>query len=382
MSDPIKNIYNRLYRYAEHENFSGWDPFDGLESRVFQGTPLRDLRTARLGWLQLVKRSPVNLRPLLLVPKGVNTKTLALFALAELSRYRATGDEHHATNARALTKRLLDMGICDQNTLSFGYNFDWQSRAFFARRGTPAIVPTAFACKALLEAHDAFSDQCYLSSAKEIGEFVVNKLHRREEDDGICFSYTPHDATRVFNASLLAAECLASVGASEKNDEYLSLAERAVKYVIQHQRSDGAWTYGEGAHQEWVDNFHTAYVLLSLKRIAADVPDVSKAANASLERGSVYWQENFFLYDGTPKYYDHSTYPVDIHSAAVAIGAAAELGNIDLANRVSGWTCRNMLDPDGFFYYRIGRVIANETPFMRWGQAWMAYALARLIEAR
>jgi hypothetical protein len=94
-----------------------------------------------------------------------------------------------------------------------------------------------------------------------------------------------------------------------------------------------------------------------------------------------YWLGNFFLEDGTPKYYDHETYPVDIHSAAVAISALAELDQIDVAFRVTDWTIRNMRDVDGFFYYRVGRILVDETPHMRWGQAWMAYALARLVES-
>jgi hypothetical protein len=40
-----------------------------------------------------------------------------------------------------------------------------------------------------------------------------------------------------------------------------------------------------------------------------------------------------------------------------------------------------MLDAQGFFYYQVRRDRTIKTPFMRWGQAWMAYAIARLIEA-
>jgi acyl-coenzyme A synthetase/AMP-(fatty) acid ligase len=41
-----------------------------------------------------------------------------------------------------------------------------------------------------------------------------------------------------------------------------------------------------------------------------------------------------------------------------------------------------MLDPDGHFYYQKRKDRVVKTAFMRWGQAWMAYALARLIETR
>ena len=42
----------------------------------------------------------------------------------------------------------------------------------------------------------------------------------------------------------------------------------------------------------------------------------------------------------------------------------------------------NMLDAQGFFYYQKRKNGTVKTPYMRWGQAWMAYALARLIERK
>lgn len=150
MPIDLEQTYDQLFSYCQNEDFAGDDPFDGLNSRWFQATPLKHIRIARLAWLQMVKRSPINLRPVLAVKKGVNPKGLALFALAELSRYRTTNDEVHAGNAKGLLDRLIDAAIRGTTpdgrpTLAFGYNFDWQSRNFYAPLGTPAIVPTAFA---------------------------------------------------------------------------------------------------------------------------------------------------------------------------------------------------------------------------------------------
>ena len=60
-----------LKEYCEAENFKGWDPYDGLNSKIFQATPLKHWDVARLVWIQSFKRSPINFRKLLLVPKGV-----------------------------------------------------------------------------------------------------------------------------------------------------------------------------------------------------------------------------------------------------------------------------------------------------------------------
>src|SRR5256885_1074337 len=124
---------------------------DPLNSRLFQSTPLRRSRLARLAWTQILKRSPVNLRALALVPAGRNPKGTALFALAALSRLRATRDAQHAREARSLLDDLLDSRVRSPGGHgAWGYNFDWQGRAFHAPRGTPAGVPTAFAVRALV----------------------------------------------------------------------------------------------------------------------------------------------------------------------------------------------------------------------------------------
>src|SRR5258708_3453315 len=107
MAPDLERIYDRLYAWCAARGFAGFDPFDGLNSRIFQATPFKNYRLPRLMFTQLIKRSPVNLRPLLLVPPGVNAKAIALFALAELSRFRVTGDQHHAANASELLDRLL-----------------------------------------------------------------------------------------------------------------------------------------------------------------------------------------------------------------------------------------------------------------------------------
>jgi hypothetical protein len=392
MPSDLQTIYDRLYAYCEAKNFAGPDPFDGLNSRIFQATPLKNSRNARLAWLQAVKRSPVDLRRILSIKKGVNPKSLALFALAELSRFRKSGSEQHAENAKMLIDRLMEARIDGataggQPTLAFGYNFDWQSRVFYAPCGTPAIVPTAFAHSALVEAFEVFGDEKYLDGAAAIAKFIMHDLNRPvETDDEVCFSYTPLDETIVYNASLLAGECLARVGSITGNDEHLKLAANAARFVVRRQRDDGAWVYGGDEKQGWADNFHTAYILVSLHRIMSAMPELETEMSGSLERGLGYWIENFFLNDGTPKYYDNETYPIDIHSAAAAIAGLIELRSVydramAMSRKVAEWTTANMLDTRGLFYYQKRKSGIVKTPHMRWGQAWIAYALAHLIEA-
>ncbi len=385
----IEQSFTNLLQWCRRRDFAGHDPFDALNSRVFQLTPFNRSRTARLIWTQAFKRSPLNLRPLALVPKQKNSKGLALFSLAALANYRRVKTIEAETYARELLDQLWQARIQGYHGAAWGYNFAWQSRYFFAPQGTPMIVPTAFAARALIEAHQAFRDDNYLRMARSSCDFILKDLKRTvAAEDEVCFSYSPSDSTQIFNASLLAAETLASVGALTGEAAFCDLAVRAARYVVRRQGEDGSWAYGAEAGQQWVDNFHSAYVLLSLARIAKSCPGiviVGVDIKAALQRGYTFWRERFFLADGWPKYYHDSLYPADAHAAATAIITLLELRELDggamlLAEKIATWTICNLRDANGFFYYQRRRFYTVHTPYMRWTQGWMLNALARLLE--
>lgn len=387
MQNSFEQALNELFEWCRACNFAGYDPFDALNSRIFQVTPFARSETPRLLWTQLIKRSPVNLRRLTLVPAQTNAKGIALFALAALANHRRLNTTESETEARDLLDELIKLRLSGYSGAAWGYNFDWQSRHFFAPRGTPMIVPTAFAARALLQAADTLQEQRYLEIARSTCEFILHDLRRTvENDDELCFSYSPIDNTCVFNASLLAAETLASVGAITGETEFCDLAVRAGRYVVKRQRNDGAWLYGTAANQAWVDSFHTAYVLQSLSLIAKSCGAAGASmCGEALQRGYKFWRERFFLADGWPKYYDDALYPADTHSGAAAIVTLLQLRALDnealpLAQKVAHWLLNNLRDSRGFFYYQRKRFYTVRTPFMRWSQAWTAYALARLLE--
>jgi hypothetical protein len=387
MSDLFHAAYDQLLSWCQERDFAGHDPFDALNSRLFQATPLSRSRNARFIWTQLVKRSPADVRGLVRVPAERNAKGIALFTLAQLANYRRLKTKDAADSARDFVSGLLAMKLDGYSGAAWGYNFDWQSRNFFAPRDTATMVPTAFAARALIEAtrdlHDV-QDQC-LQTARSVCDFIVRDLPRTvDTETELCFSYAPNTDTRIFNASLLAAEVLASVGTLTGESHLIDLAERATRYAVNNQQSDGSWSYGIDPKQSWIDNFHTAYVLFSLKRII-DVSSLKQEFRIALERGYQFWKNHFFLAEGWPKYYDDDPYPADAHAAASAIVTLLECRELDsdasrLAQNVATWTIQNLRDSRGFFYYQRRRFYTVRKPYMRWTQAWMLYALARLLE--
>ena len=394
----IQTAYDELLSWCRQHDFAGHDPFDALNSRLFQATPLAQSRNARFIWTQLVKRSPADVRALVRVPAERNAKGMALFALAQIAHYRRVKTKEAATGVNEFLSSLMAMKVNGYSGAAWGYNFDWQSRNFFAPRDMPTIVPTAFAARALIEGakgvgnsgqdeQDLFQDlqDEYLKQARSVCEFILKDLPRSVDTESeLCFSYAPQSDTKIFNASLLAAEVLASVGSLTGDNELLNFAKRATRYVINNQQPDGSWSYGTDPKQSWKDNFHTAYVLFSLKRII-DVSTAKDEFQPALERGYQLWKTNFFLAEGWPKYYDDDPYPVDAHAAASAIVTFLECRDLDsdaprLAQNVANWTISYLRDSRGYFYYQKRRFYTVRKPYMRWTQAWMLYALSRLLE--
>lgn len=386
MEDSIETSYEKLEAWCRDHEFEGHDPFDGLNSRLFQSTPLRHSRLARLAWTQLLKRSPINLRHLARVPVGQNAKGTALFALAALASFRRLPTNKAEVEARHQLSILLAARLVGFSGAAWGYNFDWQGRAFYAPCGTPMIVPTAFAVRALVEGAVALGDETYLTAARTACDFILRDLNRSDEsDDEVCWSYSPLDHTRVFNASLLAAETLAIVSSLTNERELLDWAVRGARYVVRRQRNDGSWAYGEAGFQSWADNFHTAFILTSLSRISRISNEARDEFAEARTRGYDFWRKNFFLADGWPKYYHDRPFPVDAHSVGAAIVALLEMQDVDkdasaFAGTIARWSIRNLQDSRGYFYYQLRRYYRLRTPYMRWSEAWMMYALARVLE--
>jgi len=155
-----------------------------------------------------------------------------------------------------------------------------------------------------------------------------------------------------------------------------------LRYTARLQRADHSWLYGEAENLHWVDNFHTAYVLDSFKYYSDATGD--REFENNLSAGYKYWKSTFFLDDGTPRYYNRKTLPLDIQCCSQAIDTLVFFADRDpeapaLAMKIARWTIEHMQDSTGYFYYRrYSRWLVNRTPTLHWGQATMLSALAGL----
>ncbi|WP_296313619.1 delta-aminolevulinic acid dehydratase [Winogradskyella sp. UBA3174] len=382
------NSFIKLKAYCEAENFKGWDPYDAMNSKVFQALPFKHWDVARWAWIQGFKKSPVNFRKLLLVPKGHNSKGVGLLLLGYCKLYKVAekGNENFGSkenileHINTLTQLLLDMQSEGYSGACWGYNFDWQARRLFLfKKNTPTVVATCFCVEALIESYEITKDAFVLKIALSAADFVMNDLSRTPCKDGFLFSYSVNDGNNtVINASLLGAKILSYSYKYTKNKSHFEASKKAVTAACQLQEEDGSWIYGLLKIQSWKDSFHTGFNLDAIETYQKNTEDDS--FQKYIDKGWSYYIDNFFEANGMPKYYHNKTYPIDIHCPGQVMVTASKLNVFNnhkvLFSKVLNWTVDNMQHKNGYFYYQLKRGVSSKISYMRWSNAFMFNAMA------
>lgn len=380
MNKKFITSLNRLKEYCESENFKGYDPYDGLNSRLFQSIPvISKKRFFKLAWIQVFKRSPVNFRRMVGISKEYNPKGLGLFLSGYCSLYQQEQKKEYREKIDFLIEKILELKSEGYSGACWGYNFDWQARAFFQPKNTPTVVASVFIADALLEAYNITKDEKLLKTARSTCDFILKDLNRTyDANENFAFSYSPLDKSVVFNASLLGSRLLSRVYSITNENELIEAAKKSVTYCCGYQKEDGSWGYGTLHFHQWVDNFHTGYNLECIADYIKFSGDGSY--QSSLDRGFRYYIDTFFTREGIPKYYNNSIYPIDIHAPAQMVITVGKLKKFeecrDLVDKVLNWTIDNMQSKQGYFYYQVNKYFPSKISYMRWAQSWMFFALS------
>lgn len=373
------NSFNKLKNYCEKENFKGYDPYDGLNSWIIQKTFLGKSRLFRLAWIQFFKRSPINFRALAGIKKDYNPKGFGLFLTGYCNLYKSNPKDAYLEKINELSDKIINLQTKGYSGTCWGYNFDWQARAFFQPKYTPTVVATSFIGEALLNAYEITNNKELLNVVISSTKFVLNDLNKSfDNDNDFTLSYSPVDNTQVYNAGLLGAKLLSLVYQHTKNETLLVDAKKIVSYVCKKQKQNGSWSYGTLPFHQWVDNFHTGYNLeciYTYQQISGD-----KTYGCNIELGLKYYLKTFFTEEGVSKYYNNKTFPIDIHAPAQLIVTLSKLSvftkNKELIDKVLSWTINNMQSDKGYFYYQKNKLVTSQIPYIRWAQSWMFYAFS------
>lgn len=386
---PLQTL-QRLLHYAQSQNYAGYSKHDGLLSAPLQAL-LGWSRPTRLAAIQLVTRSPINLRPLLAIAHARNPKGIGLFATALLQHYRLSADPAHLTQAQELLQWLMDNRSPGFEDMCWGYHYPWQDVGFFAPAHFPNRVVSCWIGFAFALAWELTGSEQYLAVCKSVCRFLLNAPNRiADTPTELCLSYVPDPRVNwaVMDVSALVARMLVLTATATGESALMNSAHRCMNWVVQRQTDYGAWYYTHPPKASHIthDNYHSGIILDCLEEYQRRSGE--QQWRAVYERGLEFYAHNLFLPNGAPRWMSTQSWPHDIHGAAQGIISFSRASRhyphyAPLAQRVLEWTMEHLYNhADGSFFYQKGRYLTKRFTLMRWCNGWMAVALSELLLAQ
>ena len=376
-----------LRNFCEKEKFLGYDPYDTLNSYIPFNLTGRYLSAVAI---QIQKRNPINIRPLLGIKKGINPKGMGLFLKAYSILYKKTVEKKYLEKAGEIFNWLQNNYSAGFSGKCWGYNFDWASPGSYLKAHTPSVVVTSFVIDGVFEYYKTTKDPKAVEIIESAANYVLNDIPVLKFDKGTSFSYTHLSTGACYNASLLAAEILAKAYSFKADAVNLKRIESAVLFVISKQKSDGSWYYSYNpdtkTERRQID-FHQGFILVSLENILNLTGILKNEIQQAVEKGLQFYRQEQFTEEGRSLWRLPKKWPLDIHNQSQGIITFSRLQHyssdyLDFSKTIAQWTIDNMQSPNGYFYYRKTPFYTNKIPFIRWGQAWMMLALAELLDEK
>jgi len=313
--------------------------------------------------------------------------------------FQVTGDEAHLQRAIHFLEELKNSRSSGFEEYSWGYPYDWVTRNGTIKEQTPLITTTPYCYEAFLQVAQLLqkgTDQGstlntqrptpndYIAICKSIARHAAHDIKdfKTSETASSC-SYTPYDEGGVINAATYRAFLLTSASQLFSNDEYWHIAERNLNFVLESQNADGSWFYAVDGVRDFVDHYHTCFVMKAL----AKIHDLTGHASTleALREGVSYYLNNLFDTDGLPKPFAKAprltVYKRELYDCAECINLCLLLCDrfpqleTTLETVVQG-ILKDWIKADGSFRSRRLHFGWDNVPMHRWGQAQMFRALA------
>jgi hypothetical protein len=296
------------------------------------------------------------------------------------------GQEQYYKRAVHFLEVLKDTRCPGYDPYCWGYPFNWETRRGTLKEGTPLITTVPYVYEAFREVYQIDGDRKWRDIMQSIAQHALQDYHdfQTSVNASTC-SYTPEadDPGGVINASAYRAFLLMRAAVDFSEAQYREVAERNLNFVIESQNADGSWYYSTDGQRDFVDHFHTCFVLKALAKIEALTG--SRECTKAIERGVDYYVENLFD-RSLPKPFSRrprlTVYRRELYDCAECINLAVllrgrfpALDNI-LSNvlNLEGWQ-----KPDGSFRSRQLLLGWDNCPMHRWAQSQMFRSLCFLL---
>jgi hypothetical protein len=307
----------------------------------------------------------------------------AHYAMGFAFLYEATGNCSYLEKAIHFLTELEKSRCPKFKEYCWGYPFDWVTRNGVLKEQTPLITTTPYVYEAflhVLELNPRDEWQRILESIARHAAIDI-KDFRTSETASSC-SYTPFDEGGVMNAAAYRAFLLTSASIVLSNEDYWKIAERNLNFVLENQNPDGSWFYAVDGIRDFVDHYHTCFVMKALAKIYALTTHAG--CLKALSKGVTYYLDNLFDNDGLPKPFAKAprltVYKRELYDCAECINLClllrAQFPQLEeTLAKVTRGIVKDWVKPDGSFRSRRLHLGWDNVPMHRWGQAQMFRSL-------
>jgi len=302
--------------------------------------------------------------------------------------FQVTGEKTHYERAVHFLEVLEQSRCPGYEHYGWGYPFDWVTRTGVMAAGTPLITTTPYVYEAFSHVHRIDGKQRWLDVMNSAAEHALRDIRDREiSEDAASAGYNPHDSEGgVINASAYRAFMLTSASIQFGREDYRRAAERNLNFVLRFQQPNGSWYYATDGVRDFVDHFHTCFVLKALAKI--EQLTGHEGCRRAIEAGVDYYVRNLFDDKGLPKPFSRAprltVYKQELYDYAECInlgvllrGRFKELDNrlrTTLEDLLGRWRKR-----DGSFRSRRLLLGWDNVPMHRWAQSQVFRSLAFLL---
>jgi len=369
-NEKLFNIIIQMHDWFVSQNYKGIDPYqmDEKAFAILKYVPLfSTIRSILKPFHSRIPSSAFSKFPPIYHPKAIG-----LIIAGNCYLYRITRDNSLLSENNRLLHILASLKNPKFGNACWGHPFEWGQDIRYPFN-TPMVCVQAPVIQSLLDYYDVSKNEDVLNLAKSALKWIVDEVEMDDFGESISLCNSPLTTDHVHNSNIMAAAVLYRYNDISKQPLFTDMADKLTLFTIDCQNPDGSWNYSDNSLT--IDNRHTGFILSALSKIYRYKQD--DEIKKSLELGTEYYYSNLFENE-IPKWSPEQTYPVDIHDIAQAIITATDLRNYHLANKIIKFAVEKMSNGRDCFYYKLfenGDV--NKAIFIRWGQAWMYYALCK-----
>lgn len=302
-----------------------------------------------------------------------------------------TGDDAHHARAVHFLDVLIETRSKGFERYAWGYPFDWVTVNGTLTAGTPMITTLPYVYEAFAQVYELDRNPRWRDVMASLAEHALLDFqeHPTSADAASC-SYTPNASDRggVVNASAYRAFLLTKAGHDFGRAQYLQAAQRNLNFVLQAQNADGSWYYAVDEVRDFIDHFHTCFVLKALSKIESLTQD--PRCREAIERGVSYYVRELFDDEGLPKPFSRrprlTVYRRELYDYAECLNLGVLLrGRFPPLDQRFDTTLRDTFacwrKADGSFRARQLLVGWDNVPMHRWAQSQMFRSLSQFLYA-